>query len=105
MPAEVVVVVFWLRLGVIDGAWPRTHRVIVSRSYLAGIPPLRLLPMYIDCRFAGGRQGFPMFGAALASAQWPWRWIAETIGTQRSNAISLAIAMVPWKSDKVSVEG
>jgi hypothetical protein len=46
-----------------------------------------------------------MFGAALASAWWRWRWIAETLGTQRSNAISLATAMVPWESDKVSVEG
>ncbi|MDT7739851.1 MAG: hypothetical protein QOK09_3220, partial [Mycobacterium sp.] len=26
---------FWLSLEVVDGAaWPRTHRVIVSRSYL-----------------------------------------------------------------------
>jgi hypothetical protein len=99
------VVVFWLRPGVIDGVWPRTHRVIVSGSYLADIPRLRLMPIYINCRFAVGRKGFHMFGAALASAWWPSRWIAETIGIQRSNAISLATAMVPWKSDKVSVEG
>jgi hypothetical protein len=96
---------FWLRLEVVDGAWPRTHRVIVSRSYLADIPRLRLLPVYIDCRFAGYPKGFPMFGAALASTWRPWRGIAETTGTQRSNAISLVTAMVPWKSDKVSVEG
>jgi hypothetical protein len=69
---------FWLRMEVVDGAWPGTHRVIVS-SYLADIPGLRLMPIYIDCRFAGGRKGFPTFGAALASAWWPSRWIAETI--------------------------
>jgi hypothetical protein len=96
---------FWLRLEVVDGAWPRTHRVIVSRSYLADIPGLRLMPIYIDCRFAGGPTGFPMFGAAFASARWPSRWIAESIATQGAKAISLAIEMVPWKSDKVSAEG